>query len=265
MRYMWAGLVFFMLSNGVQAQRIPSLDDYALNKTSTYQEPTILPPSAAPADPLLTASNSRFEVLSTVALRSGSTVTIPVRGKLNGTMVNQAQLIGTFQPEGEVAGRIIFEQIITPQRTYQVQGQTDLIPGRTIAGGYSSEQQALQRQIQQERQILNQYSGGSYPNRPSNFNSQQSSNPTNTLINLAMRLLGINVNIAPAPQRRTTPGMGFQRMPYDNYYIDPNSRVSQGQALLDDYEDQMRQPQGTILVGDLTAGQTLTIAFTEIR
>jgi len=110
----WSWLLILLL--GLPVAALPSLDDYAL------PTPTTLPSSG----------RISFTVQSNqpIPLRANQRVSIPVQDAQNG---NSATLNGQFIPEGEVAGRLVFDQVVTDRGTYPLTAQTDLLPAHPTA------------------------------------------------------------------------------------------------------------------------------------
>lgn len=106
-------LVLLSLGAPVWAQTmIPSLDDYALPRVAGAPTGQVTYQVQSP-DP--------------IALRSNERISVPI---WDSQRVILGQLNGTFIPEGEVAGRLVFDELRTTQGAFPISAQTDLLPAQ---------------------------------------------------------------------------------------------------------------------------------------
>ncbi|WP_218082886.1 hypothetical protein [Anthocerotibacter panamensis] len=267
---------------------LPSLDDYALN--APYKPPTRLSPS-----PRQQPDNQGvFQVLGTKAilLIPGQTVVVPVRGQVNGVSLENAQLVGIFLPEGEVAGRLVFEQLVSQDQRWEVTARTDLLPARVRTDSATREQELLARELQAEQSLINNIRSRSRRS----FNSRSTDSLTAVLLNLlglngrrisrnglnSFSRYGSSLNLNPystplggayaygnalPSSPSSLPPVGSS---YQNYgggaLVEPDLSISQTEATLRAYEERLNTPRAIpALTGELQPGQSLYVTFTGLR
>jgi len=213
-------LVLMSLGWPVWAQTtIPSLDDYALPRVAGTPTGQVTYQVQSP-DP--------------IALRSNERISVPI---WDSQRVILGQLNGTFIPEGEVAGRLVFDELRTAQGTVPISAQTDLLPAQGIAS------------IAPPAPVPSNYN-----NNYNNYNNNYS-NPYNSMFGMGRGrrrgfgrggggLGGLN-----SLSRRSSL---YGSNPYPQTPSYPQTLAAQ---------DQVQPP--TRLTGQLQPGQFLTVTFAE--